>query len=72
MWTVIYIAPNRSAGERMQEMLTREGLLVKLRAVRMRRGEEPGPFEVMVPHTEAAEAHEVLVEALGREQYPQR
>ena len=64
MWTVVYIARNRTVGQRVREALEREGLLVKLRPVRD--GSEDGAVELLVPEAEAEEAHELLTTALGR------
>lgn len=65
MWTVIYIAPNKASAERIQGLLSQEGILVKLRAAGVGI-ETTGPIEVMVPQGEAEEAHEILTENMGR------
>ncbi len=64
MWTVVYIAHNRTVGRRVCQVLEREGLLVKLRP--LKDAAEGGAVELLVPETEAEEAHEVLSSALGR------
>lgn len=67
MWTVIYIAPNKTAAERIKQILSNEGILVNLRATGLTSASTgAGPVEVMVPHGEVREAHEILTEALGR------
>ncbi len=67
MWTVIYIAPNKTAAERIKQLLTNEGILVNLRATGLASAATgAGPVEVMVPQGEAQEAHEILTDALGR------
>jgi len=64
MWTVVYIARNRTAGQRVCEMLQREGLLVKVRP--LGDGADKEAVELLVPEAEAEEAHEVLASVLGR------
>lgn len=60
MWTVIYIAPNPSYARTLKELLSSEGLLVKLRAVGVPHAHDGGMVEVLVPESEAEEAHEIL------------
>ncbi|MCG0278082.1 MAG: glutamate decarboxylase [Thermanaeromonas sp.] len=66
MWTVVYIASSEKAATRLKEILTREGLLVKLRPVGTSHGENLGGYEILVPESEAEEAHEILSSALSR------
>lgn len=67
IWTVIYIAPTRTAAEMLKGLLTKEGFLVQLRAGSgTQQGEPGGPVEVLVPASEVEEAHEILTGALGR------
>ncbi|MGB9662200.1 MAG: glutamate decarboxylase [Moorellaceae bacterium] len=66
MWTVIYIAGNQKLALRLKEILTQEGLLVKLRPVGTSQGETIGGYEILVPESEAEEAHEILSSALTR------
>ncbi|MCL5676410.1 MAG: glutamate decarboxylase [Firmicutes bacterium] len=66
MWTVIYIAPNQRVAESLREVLLREGLLVQLRSGSVQTGEDGGHVEVLVPESEAEEAHEVLATVIGR------
>ncbi|MGE5591109.1 MAG: glutamate decarboxylase [Bacillota bacterium] len=66
MWTVIYIAPNQRVADSLKEVLSREGLLVQLRTGAVQSGEEAGHVEVLVPESEAEEAHEVLATVIGR------
>jgi len=60
MWTVIYIAPNRSIANNLKEALEGEGLLVKLKNVNVPCFGETGNIEVLVPESEVEEAHEIL------------
>jgi BarA-like signal transduction histidine kinase len=60
MWTVIYIAPNQQAAERIQEKLTSEGFLVKMRSSNLAKQQ----YEILVPETELDEVQEVLKDVL--------
>ncbi len=55
MWTVIYIAPSAKMAEKIQDKLTEEGFLVKIRQVSVSK-----QFEVLVPKTELDEIQEIL------------
>lgn len=52
--------------ESLREVLLREGLLVQLRSGSVQTGEDGGHVEVLVPESEAEEAHEVLATVIGR------
>lgn len=65
MWTVVYIAPNRSSAEMLKEVLTNEGLLVMLRPIGVPHLGDSAAVEILVPESEAEEAHEILSTALG-------
>ncbi len=60
MWRVIYIAPNRKEAERIQQILSSEGLLVKLRSLGSPQHRDSGSFEILVPESEADEALEIM------------
>lgn len=55
MWTVIYIAPSARIAERIQQRLTDEGFLVKVREAKVSK-----QFEILVPEGELHEVQEVL------------
>lgn len=65
MWTVVYIAPTMIMAEKIQGLLSSEGLLVNIRAVEVD-DHGRGSIEIQVPEGEAEEAHEILTEHLGR------
>ncbi|NPV27568.1 MAG: glutamate decarboxylase [Firmicutes bacterium] len=65
MWTVVYIAPNRASAEMLKQVLTSEGLLVMLRPIGVPHLGDSAAVEVLVPESEAEEAHEILSTALG-------
>jgi hypothetical protein len=72
LWTVIYIAPNRTAAENLKGILQQEGIMVSLRATGLTSSNGNSHVEIMVPKGEAAEAHQILSEALGRGRYGSR
>lgn len=60
MWTVVYIAPHKREAERIKDMLSGEGFLVKLKYVGLSQSGECGPVEVLVPESEVEEAMEII------------
>lgn len=66
MWTVVYIAPNRSTGEKLKGVLEKEGLLVMLRPLNLACVGEACQYELLVPESEAEEAQEILTTLTGR------
>jgi len=65
MWTVVYIAPNKTSAETYKEILVTEGLLVQLRPIGALNQSENGSVEILVPESEAEEAHEIILNARG-------
>jgi len=65
MWTVVYIAPNRTAAEMLKQVLAGEGLLVMLRPIGVPHLGDSGSVEILVPESEVEEAHEILSSAIG-------
>ena len=60
MWTVVYIAPHKKEAERIKNLLSVEGFLIKLRSVGLSQTNECGPVEVLVPESEVEEAMEII------------
>lgn len=60
MWAVIYIAPNKSLAEAIKRALENEGLMVQLRSVNLCDEKGRCQVEILVPKSEATEAHEIL------------
>ncbi|BCV25376.1 MAG TPA: DUF2007 domain-containing protein [Firmicutes bacterium] len=60
MWTVIYVARNRTEAEMLKGILSAEGILVMLRAVGVPHLGNSGSVEILVPSSEAEEANEIL------------
>lgn len=65
MWTVVYIASSRQLAEDLKANLTSEGLLVMLRAAGSSQAGDTGAHEILVPESEAEEAHEIISETLS-------
>lgn len=66
VWTVVYIASNRTEAEMLKDLLTKEGLLVMLRPLGVPHQGDAANFEILVPEGEVAEAHEILAGYMGR------
>ena len=67
MWTVIYIAPNAKTSELIQDRLTEEGFLVRVRQTNIAKQQ----YEILVPETELDEVQEVLKDILhSTHRYP--
>ena len=66
MWTVVYIAPNRSVADMMKEYLEKQGYLVSLRPVGIPHLGASANVEILVPESEAEDAQEALNEAFGK------
>lgn len=60
MLTVVHIAPNREAADRIKARLEEEGLLVMVRPVSRLDSGKYSHYELMVPHAEAEEALAIL------------
>lgn len=65
MWTVIYIAPNKVIAEKYKKALDDEGMLVQLRPIGSAHLGEHASVEILVPESEAEEAHEIITSLLG-------
>ncbi len=62
MWMVVGVASNQSIAERMQKVLEKEGILVKVRNACVRTKQQGSTFEIMVLESEANSSREVLLE----------
>ncbi|HHW32294.1 MAG TPA: hypothetical protein GXX20_11600 [Clostridiaceae bacterium] len=62
MWTVVYMAQGKETAAKLQDMLTKEGILVKLRPISKNHENNDNYFEVLVPETEVEEAHSIIIE----------
>lgn len=62
MWTVVYMAQSKEIATKLQELLTKEGILVKLRPISKIHENNDNYFEVLVPEAEVEEAHSVIIE----------
>lgn len=62
MWTVVYMAQSKEIATKLQELLSKEGILVKIRPVSKNHENNDNYFEVLVPEAEVEEAHSVIIE----------
>lgn len=60
MWVVIHIAKSLQLAQTINDLLVREGFLVRLHSVYKAVRDEDNYYELKVPETEAAEAQQVL------------
>lgn len=60
MWTVIYMANTRQDAEEVQNILVKEGFLVKVRPIS--KNNVDGTTEVLVPRSEVEEVHSILIQ----------
>lgn len=62
MWTVVYMAQSKDIATKLEELLAKEGILVKLRPISKNQDNNDNYFEVLVPEAEVEEAHSVIIE----------
>ena len=62
MWTVVYLAKGKKLAEKLNTLITQEGVLVKIQPVSKKAEEDEAYFEVLVPEVEVEEAHNILCE----------
>ncbi len=62
MWTVVYLAKGKKLAEKLNALITQEGVLVKIQPVSKKAEEDEVYFEVLVPEGEVEEAHNILCE----------
>ena len=62
MWTVVYMAQSKEIATKLEELLTKEGILVKLRPISKNHDTTDNYYEVLVPEAEVEEAHSVIIE----------
>ncbi len=56
------MAQSKDIATRLQEMLTSEGILVKIRPISKNHENNDNYYEVLVPEAEVEEAHSVIIE----------
>ncbi len=62
MWTVVYMAQSKEMVTRLQEILEKEGLLVKIRPISKHKENQDNYYEVLVPESEVEEAHSIIID----------
>ena len=60
VWTVVYIAPGADEAKKIEEILRKEGFLVKLRPVGLSPGCNINSVEILVPESEVQDALEII------------
>lgn len=60
MWTVVYIASNRSQAEMLRNILDSEGILANIRPAGVVSALGDGMYEILVLESEADEANAIL------------
>ncbi len=62
MWTVVYMAQSKEIVTRLQLILEKEGLLVKVRPISKDPENDDSYYEVLVPESEVEEAHSIIID----------
>jgi len=62
MWKVVYMAQNKETADHINELLTEEGFLIKIKPVYKNVSEEDNCYEILVPQAEVQEVHNILME----------
>ncbi|MGB9867653.1 MAG: putative signal transducing protein [Bacillota bacterium] len=65
MWTVVYVARNRTIAEMLKGILEQEGIMVTLRSLGIPHMGSASNYEVLVPESEAEEAATTLAAYLS-------
>lgn len=62
MWVVIYMAQNKKVAEAIEDILRDENILFKTKSIYKNVTPEDNSYEILVPQSEAGEAHAILME----------
>jgi hypothetical protein len=62
MLRVVYMAQTKDTADRIRDLLTMEGFLIKIKPVYRNVSEEENYYEILVPQTEVEEVHTILLE----------
>lgn len=62
MWIVIYMAHNKKVADAIETLLNKENILFKIKPVYKNVTPEENCYEILVPQSEAREAHATLME----------
>ena len=62
MWTVVYMAQSKEIVIKLQQVLEKEGLLVKIRPINKNLDNSDNYYEVLVPESEVEEAHSIIID----------
>ncbi len=62
MWVVVYMAHNKETADAIVDLLSKEGIMHKLKPVYKNVAPENNCYEILVPQIEAREAQDILIE----------
>lgn len=62
MWVVVYMAHNKELADSISDLLSKEGIMYKLKPVYKNVAPEDNCYEVLVPQIEAREVQDILME----------
>ena len=62
MWRVVYMAQSKLIADHINDILSQEGFMVKLKPIYKNVSDENNYYEILVPQTEAQEVHDILME----------
>lgn len=62
MWIVIYVAHNKRIADAIENLLRDEDILFKTKSIYKNVTPEENCYEILVPQSEAREAHAILME----------
>ncbi len=63
MWIVIYVAYSKEIAEAIENLLKDENILYKTKSVYKNMDPKENYYEILVPQSEATEAHSILMES---------
>jgi len=62
MWVVVYMAHNKELADNILDLLSKEGIMYKLKPVYKNVAPENNCYEILVPQIEAREVQNILME----------
>lgn len=62
MWIVVYMAQSREIAESVQQLLEKNGLIVKIRSLRCEEESSSDCFELLVPESEVQQALSLIID----------
>ena len=62
MWKVVYMAQNKETADQINDLLTAEGFLKRIKPVYKNVPDQDNYYEILVPQTEVQEVHNILMD----------